>query len=90
MTFFIEKDPDVLLRTHTSPMQIHYMENHQPPFQIIVPGRTFRYEATDASHEINFYQVQFRIFVKNRLHLAQIMKALRQIPSVLKITRLIS
>lgn len=47
-----------LLRTHTSPMQIRYMENHNPPFQIIVPGRVFRYEATDASHEINFYQIE--------------------------------
>lgn len=48
----------LLMRTHTSPMQIRYMETHKPPFQIIVPGRTFRYEATDASHEINFYQVE--------------------------------
>jgi phenylalanyl-tRNA synthetase alpha chain len=48
----------LLLRTHTSPMQIRYMETHRPPFQIIVPGRVFRYEATDASHEINFYQVE--------------------------------
>ncbi len=48
----------LLLRTHTSPVQIRYMETHQPPFQIIVPGRVFRYEATDASHEINFYQVE--------------------------------
>ncbi len=47
-----------LLRTHTSPMQIRYMEKHNPPFQIIVPGRVFRYEATDASHEINFYQLE--------------------------------
>ena len=47
-----------LMRTHTSPMQIRYMETHQPPFQIIVPGRVFRYEATDASHEINFYQLE--------------------------------
>ncbi len=47
-----------LLRTHTSPMQIRYMEKHQPPFQIIVPGRVFRFEATDASHEINFHQVE--------------------------------
>jgi len=47
-----------LLRTHTSPVQVRYMETHQPPFQIIVPGRVFRYEATDASHEINFYQVE--------------------------------
>jgi len=48
----------LLLRTHTSPMQIRYMEKNNPPFQIIVPGRVFRYEATDASHEINFYQVE--------------------------------
>lgn len=48
----------LLLRTHTSPVQIRYMENHKPPFQIVVPGRVFRYEATDASHEINFYQVE--------------------------------
>ncbi|PIR97759.1 MAG: phenylalanine--tRNA ligase subunit alpha [Candidatus Colwellbacteria bacterium CG10_big_fil_rev_8_21_14_0_10_42_22] len=47
-----------LLRTHTSPVQIRYMEKHQPPFQIIVPGRCFRYEATDATHETNFYQFE--------------------------------
>ncbi|MDE2144869.1 MAG: phenylalanine--tRNA ligase subunit alpha [Patescibacteria group bacterium] len=47
-----------LLRTHTSPMQVRYMETHTPPFQIIVPGRVFRYEATDASHETNFHQVE--------------------------------
>ena len=52
------KGQKLLLRTHTSPMQIHYMETHQPPFQIIVPGRVFRYEATDASHETNFSQVE--------------------------------
>ncbi len=49
---------NLLLRTHTSPVQIRYMEAHEPPFQIIVPGRTFRYEATDASHEINFDQLE--------------------------------
>lgn len=48
----------LLLRTHTSPMQARYMEKYQPPLRIIVPGRVFRYEATDASHEINFYQVE--------------------------------
>jgi phenylalanyl-tRNA synthetase alpha chain len=71
-TFWIKDGPDKktaktkgshegmrhLLRTHTSPMQIRYMEKHNPPFQIIVPGRVFRYEATDASHEINFYQME--------------------------------
>lgn len=52
------KNFKLLLRTHTSPVQIRYMLSHNPPFQIIVPGRVFRYEATDASHEINFYQVE--------------------------------
>ena len=47
-----------MLRTHTSPAQIRYMKSHKPPFQIIVPGRVFRYEATDASHETNFHQVE--------------------------------
>jgi len=47
-----------LLRTHTSPNQARFMEKNQPPLRIIVPGRTFRYEATDASHEVNFYQVE--------------------------------
>lgn len=48
----------LLMRTQTTPMQVRYMEKHTPPFQIIVPGRVFRNEATDASHEINFYQVE--------------------------------
>ncbi len=70
-TFWLkrEKKPgskDVsLLRTHTSPVQIRYMETHTPPFQIIVPGRTFRYEATDASHETNFYQLEGLMVGKN-------------------------
>ncbi len=53
-----QRESALLMRTHTSPMQIRYMEANKPPFQIIVPGRVFRYEATDASHEINFYQVE--------------------------------
>ncbi|MFH1759102.1 MAG: phenylalanine--tRNA ligase subunit alpha [Patescibacteria group bacterium] len=48
----------LLMRTHTSPMQIRYMQKHQPPFQIIVPGRVFRHEATDFSHEFNFHQIE--------------------------------
>ncbi len=47
-----------LLRTHTTPVQIRYMEKNNPPLRIIAPGRVFRHEATDASHEINFYQVE--------------------------------
>lgn len=48
----------LLLRTHTSPVQIRYMESHNPPIRIIVPGRVYRYEATDASHDIQFYQLE--------------------------------
>ncbi len=55
----------LLLRTHTSPVQMRYMEEHRPPFQIIVPGRCFRYEATDASHEVNFYQLEGLMVGKN-------------------------
>ena len=47
-----------LLRTHTSPMQIRFMERERPPVRIIVPGRVYRYEATDATHESIFFQVE--------------------------------
>jgi len=48
----------LLLRTHTSPVQIRYMEEHEPPIRIIAPGKVFRYEATDATHETQFYQFE--------------------------------
>jgi len=47
-----------LMRSHTSAVQIHYLEKNNPPLRIIAPGRIFRQEATDASHEINFYQIE--------------------------------
>lgn len=47
-----------LLRTHTSAIQVRGMEKLKPPFRVIGPGRVFRYEATDASHENTFYQVE--------------------------------
>ena len=47
-----------LMRTHTSAIQIRGMEKMTPPFRIMAPGRVFRYEATDASHEHTFYQVE--------------------------------
>ena len=57
---FRSKNPkqNLLLRTHTSPMQVRYMEKNNPPLKIIVPGHVFRYEATDASHEIQFHQIE--------------------------------
>ncbi len=48
----------MLLRTHTSPMQARTMERMQPPVRVIVPGKCYRYEATDATHEWHFYQVE--------------------------------
>lgn len=47
-----------LLRTHTSPVQIRYMEKNKPPIRIIAPGKVFRYEATDTTHESQFYQIE--------------------------------
>jgi len=47
-----------LLRTHTSPMQVRIMEVHKPPLRFVVPGRTYRYEATDATHDWMFHQVE--------------------------------
>lgn len=55
-TFFV--DPERVLRTHTSPVQIRYMQTHEPPLRIIVPGKVFRNEATDATHEAQFYQYE--------------------------------
>jgi phenylalanyl-tRNA synthetase alpha chain len=57
-TFFIEKDPDVLLRTHTSSVQVRVMENNQPPIRTISPGRVFRNEAISARAHCIFHQVE--------------------------------
>lgn len=57
-TFFIEKDPDIALRTHTSSVQVRVMENNQPPIRIIAPGRVFRNEAISARAHCIFHQVE--------------------------------
>ncbi len=48
----------MLLRTHTSPMQARIMEGQEPPVRVVVPGKCYRYEATDATHEWHFFQVE--------------------------------
>ena len=53
-----EGEYPMLLRTHTSPMQARVMERLQPPIRVVVPGKCYRYEATDATHEWHFYQVE--------------------------------
>ena len=58
-------DKPMLLRTHTSPVQIRVMEKSRPPIRIIAPGRVYRYEATDATHEWMFYQVEGLAVDKN-------------------------
>jgi phenylalanyl-tRNA synthetase alpha chain len=57
-TFFIEKDPDILLRTHTSSVQIRVMEKTKPPIRAIFPGRVFRNEAISARSHCIFHQVE--------------------------------
>ena len=49
---------DIVLRTHTSPVQLRAMETRRPPVRLVVPGKCYRHEATDASHETNFYQLE--------------------------------
>lgn len=57
-TFFIETNPDVLLRTHTSSVQIRYMEENQPPLRILSPGRVFRNEAVSSRSHCIFHQIE--------------------------------
>ena len=57
-TFWIKNKENSVMRTHTSNAQVRYMENNKPPIRIIVPGKVFRNEATDATHEAQFYQVE--------------------------------
>lgn len=57
-TFFIQTDPDILLRTHTSSVQVRYMENHKPPIRTISPGRVYRNEAISARSHCFFHQVE--------------------------------
>ena len=57
-TFFVERDPDVLLRTHTSSVQVRAMENGEPPMRIIMPGRVFRNEAISARAHCMFHQIE--------------------------------
>ncbi|MFA5134453.1 MAG: phenylalanine--tRNA ligase subunit alpha [Patescibacteria group bacterium] len=55
-TYYVEQG--LVLRTHTSPVQLRAMEKRKPPVRLIAPGRVFRHEATDAGHETTFYQCE--------------------------------
>jgi phenylalanyl-tRNA synthetase alpha chain len=56
-TFYVQSHPDVLLRTHTSPMQVRSMENQPPPIFVVVPGKVYRRDS-DATHSPMFHQVE--------------------------------
>lgn len=60
-----------VLRTHTSSVQIRYLETHKPPVRIIVPGKVYRNEATDSTHEAQFFQVE-ALYVDKNVSLAHL------------------
>jgi len=64
-TFFIEQNPDVLLRTHTSSVQVRVMDNEKPPIRTISPGRVFRNEAISARAHCIFHQIEGLYIDKN-------------------------
>ncbi|MCX6745692.1 MAG: phenylalanine--tRNA ligase subunit alpha [Candidatus Parcubacteria bacterium] len=75
-TFYIESKDKLVLRTHTSPVQIRAMQKYGAPLRCVVPGRVFRNEATDASHDHTFYQLEGLMIDKDIAitHLVAIMK----------------
>jgi phenylalanyl-tRNA synthetase alpha chain len=62
-TFYL--NDEILMRTQTSPNQVRFMESHNPPLRVIVPGKVFRRDASDATHESQFYQVEGLMVDKN-------------------------
>lgn len=75
-TFFIEKNPDVLLRTHTSSVQIRYMEKHEPPIRILSPGRVYRNEAISARSHAMFHQIE-GLYVDKEVSFADLKQTLQ-------------
>jgi phenylalanyl-tRNA synthetase alpha chain len=64
-TFYCDERGDLVLRTHTSPVQVRAMEKLSPPFRVIAPGKTFRQETTDASHDHTFHQMEGMVVGKD-------------------------
>jgi phenylalanyl-tRNA synthetase alpha chain len=77
-TFYCDDIGTLVLRTHTSPVQVRAMETRTPPFRVIAPGRVFRQETTDASHDHTFYQMEGLVVGKDIsvAHLIGAMKTL--------------
>ena len=64
-TFYFTEDSSILLRTQTSPMQIHVMERQKPPIRMVAPGRVYRKDEVDATHSPMFHQVEGMVIDKN-------------------------
>ncbi len=77
-TFYLKGQGPLVLRTHTSPVQIRSLARLSPPLRVIAPGKVFRHEATDASHEHTFHQLEGLVVDKNVsvAHLIHSMKTL--------------
>ncbi len=75
-TFFIMRNPDVLLRTHTSSVQSRVMESGEPPIRIICPGRVYRNEAISARAHCFFHQVE-ALYVDKNVTFADLLQTLR-------------
>ena len=74
-TFFIQTNPDVLLRTHTSSVQVRYMEGNQPPIRTLSPGRVYRNEAISARAHCIFHQVE-GLYIDENVSFADLKQAL--------------
>jgi len=74
-TFFIQTNPDVLLRTHTSSVQVRYMEENQPPIRTLSPGRVYRNEAISARAHCIFHQVE-GLYIDENVSFADLKQAL--------------
>ena len=74
-TFFIQTNPDILLRTHTSSVQVRHMENNQPPIRTISPGRVFRNEAISARAHCLFHQIE-GLYIEKEVSFADLKQTL--------------
>jgi len=74
-TFFIEQNPDILLRTHTSSVQVRVMDNQKPPIRTISPGRVFRNEAISARAHCIFHQIE-GLFIDENVSFADLKQTL--------------
>ncbi|MBT8187348.1 MAG: phenylalanine--tRNA ligase subunit alpha [Croceitalea sp.] len=79
-TFFVQTDPDILLRTHTSSVQVRYMENNKPPIRTISPGRVYRNEVVSARSHCFFHQVE-GLYVDKNVSFADLKQTLQYFTS---------